>query len=169
MTSIAQKYRHNRLQLYTMALISALKEQLFAPLMSLYGEQEARSLWWLLLENATQQTRTQLRMAADMPLSADAADRLRANLQRLLAQEPLQYILGEAHFYGYDFRVSPAVLIPRRETEELVHWALQVAANTPAHAPLRIVDIGTGSGCIPITLALELAQKNIPADRKSVV
>lgn len=152
-------------------LISDAKTQLFAPLVSLYGEQEAQSLWWLLLENATGKTRLHLRMSAQEPLSSEAQQTLVSHLQRLLAQEPLQYITGEAHFYGYDFRVSPAVLIPRRETEELVHWAIEIAAQQHTHLPekkISAIDIGTGSGCIPISLALELAKKAIAAEISAI-
>ena len=71
---------------------------------------------------------------------------------RLLANEPVQYILGQADFYGLKFEVNPAVLIPRPETEELVYWILETISisNVP------ILDIRTGSGCIPITLKKKL-------------
>ena len=73
--------------------------------------------------------------------------------ERLLKKEPVQYVLGQADFYGLKFKVTPDVLIPRSETEELVHWILE---TNQLEAP-RILDIGTGSGCIPITL-----KKKIP-------
>ena len=73
---------------------------------------------------------------------------------RLIKNEPIQYILGQADFYGLKFKVSPAVLIPRPETEELVYWVLESVKKTD----LKILDIGTGSGCIPITL-----KKKMPA------
>ena len=75
----------------------------------------------------------------------------RQALQRLLAHEPAQYIAGRAPFYGRTFAVSPAVLIPEAETAELVEWVL---ANLPDR-PLSVLDLGTGSGVIGITLALE--------------
>lgn len=68
---------------------------------------------------------------------------------RLQWGEPIQYVTGKAHFYGFDFDVNPSVLIPRRETEELVQW---IVSKNPRREPLRIVDICTGSGCIAITL-----------------
>ncbi|MEZ4772168.1 MAG: peptide chain release factor N(5)-glutamine methyltransferase [Bacteroidia bacterium] len=80
---------------------------------------------------------------------------------RLLQAEPVQYVLGEAHFYGRDFRVSPAVLIPRSETEELVVWIRDDMIRRRNPTPPQILDIGTGSGCIPITLALELGDMKL--------
>ena len=82
---------------------------------------------------------------------AEAGQRLDDIVQRLLRFEPLQYIEGKARFLGRDFRVGPGVLIPRPETEELVELMLK---ETPPGA--RLLDIGTGSGCIAVTLALEV-------------
>lgn len=70
---------------------------------------------------------------------------------RLLLHEPLQYILGQADFYGLKFKVNPSVLIPRQETEELVSWVLETTERT-GKTNLKILDIGTGSGCIAISL-----------------
>lgn len=78
---------------------------------------------------------------------------------RLLKNEPVQYVLGEADFYGLKFKVNPNVLIPRPETEELVYWVLGNKLQKEA----RILDIGTGSGCIPITLKKKLPFANISA------
>jgi len=74
-------------------------------------------------------------------------------LDRVRTGEPVQYIVGHTWFYGRPFEITPAVLIPRPETEELVHWILEDWKNRQS---IRIIDIGTGSGCIPITLALEM-------------
>jgi len=74
-------------------------------------------------------------------------------LQRREGQEPLAYILGWREFYGRRFRVTPSVLIPRQETETLVETALRQVDS--AASPLRVLDLGTGSGCIGITLKLE--------------
>src|SRR6185436_2573629 len=71
-------------------------------------------------------------------------------LQRRLKREPLAYILGRREFYGRDFLVGPGVLIPRQETEVIIDAALEIP-----HSDLRVLDIGTGSGCIAITLSLE--------------
>lgn len=74
-------------------------------------------------------------------------------VDRLILGEPIQYITGEARFYGMDFKVRPGVLIPRPETEELVDWIREEAGNKE---DLSILDIGTGSGCIAIALARNL-------------
>ncbi|WP_199152950.1 peptide chain release factor N(5)-glutamine methyltransferase [Chromobacterium sp. ASV23] len=86
----------------------------------------------------------------ELPQDAKAAfDALAA---RRLAGEPMAYLLGAREFYGRDFKVSPAVLIPRPETEHLIELAL---AKVDKNAPARVVDLGTGSGIIAVTLALE--------------
>lgn len=72
-------------------------------------------------------------------------------LERLLQREPVQYILGQADFYGYKFEVDPRVLIPRQETEELVHWVLE-SCKAEALDGKRLLEVGSGSGCIPIVL-----------------
>jgi release factor glutamine methyltransferase len=75
---------------------------------------------------------------------------------RLLAGEPAQYVLGVAYFHGLPFKVGPEVLIPRPETEELTEWALLTLREAFPGVPTRALDIGTGSGCIAITLKKRL-------------
>ena len=85
---------------------------------------------------------------------------------RLLAGEPVQYVVGFAWFYGLKFKVNPTVLIPRPETEELVEWVLETVKNSSFiihHSPLKLLDIGTGSGCIPITLKIKNPSLNVSA------
>ena len=95
----------------------------------------------------------------------DEAEQMRfAHIRdRLLSGEPVQYVLGEADFFGLKFRVGPAVLIPRQETEELVAWALEFLEKYPPEKP-EVLDIGLGSGCIGITL-----KKKMPRIRLSGV
>ena len=86
-----------------------------------------------------------------------------AILTKLQQEIPIQYILGKTHFYGLDFEVDENVLIPRQETEELVEWIIiNQQINKPTN--LQILDIGTGSGCIAISLA-----KNLPAAKVSAI
>ena len=87
-----------------------------------------------------------------------------AYLDRAAKDEPIPYIIGHAPFFDMDLHVSPAVLIPRPETEQLVETAVSLAkARNYTHPVSHIVDIGTGSGCIPIALARQLAQASIEA------
>ncbi len=98
----------------------------------------------------------------------DAAERTRfAQIHhRLLSGEPVQYILGRADFFGLKFRVGPAVLIPRQETEELVAWALDFLKEYPAENP-EVLDIGLGSGCIGITLKKKMPRIRVSGVEKS--
>ncbi|MGA2808900.1 MAG: peptide chain release factor N(5)-glutamine methyltransferase, partial [Terracidiphilus sp.] len=97
-------------------------------------------------------------------LDADEVNRFIELIERRLTGEPIQYILGEAEFYGLPFRVTPDVLIPRPETEHLVEKVIEIAGRFPAalNAP-RIVDVGAGSGAISVALAHELPQAQITA------
>lgn len=114
-------------------------------LANLYGAPEARSILRIVYEDVLGLYNLQ------RPLTAEQEAMLLPVQQRLLKGEPLQYVLGQADFYGYKFKVDPAVLIPRQETEELVYLILEQHGNRP----LRLLDVGTGSGCIPITLKLK--------------
>ncbi len=118
-----------------------------------FGKQEAQSLSFLLLEHLYSLTRTEILSGKEID-DDKKRDTLKAYITRLNQSEPLQYILGRTEFYGLPFDVNPSVLIPRPETEELVHLILSEHKNTN---PLSILDIGTGSGCIAISL-----KKNLP-------
>lgn len=86
----------------------------------------------------------------DMNFSSEKLSEVNDILARLKSYEPLQYIIGETWFCGYRFKVTPAVLIPRPETAELIDWIVKDNKREGAH----VLDIGTGSGCIPVSLAL---------------
>lgn len=93
-------------------------------------------------------------------------------LERLLLREPVQYILGQADFYGYKFEVDRRVLIPRQETEELVHWVLE-SWKGEALQGKRLLEVGSGSGCIPIVLGkkrpeLEIVSVDVSEDALDV-
>lgn len=118
-------------------------------LQELYSKQEAESLVIWLFEAYLERKRMDIlknENLESLPFGLTLA------MENLMVGMPIQYILGKAPFYGREFEVSPAVLIPRNETEELVHLILRENPKPE----LRIMDIGTGSGCIPITLDLEL-------------
>lgn len=115
-----------------------------------YDAREARAVYMLVMEKAFGLSPTQVLMGKDKELSSQKRAKLENIVSRLLQGEPVQYTLGEADFYGHAFRVTPSVLIPRPETEDLVSAVL-----SEKHTPCSVLDIGTGSGCIAISLALE--------------
>ena len=114
-----------------------------------YPAEEANALSNLILEHfGIQKTDFIFRKEVDIDEKA-----VFSIVNKILNKEPLQYILGHGHFYGREFLVNPDVLIPRQETEELVYLALNNLRNMSEKC--QVLDIGTGSGCIPITLSLE--------------
>ena len=106
----------------------------------------------LLLADALQQARTHLRAWPDKPLEADQYWRFHHQIEQRRLGTPVAYLLGVREFWSRPFRVTPEVLIPRPETELLVEQALQACRS---ERPLKIADLGTGSGAIAISLALE--------------
>jgi release factor glutamine methyltransferase len=132
------------------AWIASLSGQL-----TFYSKEEAENLVFWLLEHHLSLKRSDLQVATP----PDLPDELLKDFQRLLTGEPIQYILGEAPFYGRNYLVTRDTLIPRNETEELVHLILKENRRSG----LRILDLGTGTGCIPISLALELSSSEVYA------
>lgn len=124
-----------------------------------YPEREARSILRLIQEVRFGITQMDICLGRQRSLSSLEREDLKNILNRLKKKEPIQYVLGEADFYGYSYHVEPGVLIPRPETEELVNWILSEEPNTS----LSILDIGTGSGCIAITLAKNMPQASVTA------
>jgi release factor glutamine methyltransferase len=114
----------------------------------------------LLLCHVLQKTTTYLIAFDDVLLSESEASEFQQLVVKASQQTPIPYLIGHAPFYGRDFRVSPAVLIPRSETEELVVLALNWLRE---NNKLNVVDVGTGSGCIAVTMACEMPALNIQA------
>lgn len=127
------------------------------------GVPEARREAGSLFSFVLGKDRTFLISHAENPVDDDSLDRLREFVERRAAGEPLQYITGFQDFYGREFRVTPDVLIPRPETELLVEAALEVNKSDSAF----ICDVGTGSGCIAITLLCEIPNARAVAVDKS--
>ena len=121
-----------------------------------FDESEARAHVRLLAEHLLGCPYHQVILEPEATVTPKVVTQAQRLLTRLAAQEPIQYVLGEAYFYGRPFEVTPATLIPRRETEELAHLVL---AQMPPHA--LGLDLGTGSGCLAITLALEAPQSRM--------
>lgn len=119
---------------------------------------EIKSIAYLLLEHSFKISKSRI-IAGDQLRDIDQT-KLTTLINRINQGEPLQYILGEQHFYGRPFKVTPAVLIPRPETELLIACAIEHVKGLKAEK-LRILDIGTGSGCIAITLSLDLENAEI--------
>lgn len=115
-----------------------------------------------LLAFTLNQDRTYLIVNFNLELSAHVQAQYQALLERRAAGEPLQYIIGRQEFFGLEFEVTPAVLIPRPETELIVEETLRLTQQHDLHAPV-IIDVGTGSGCIAVTLARELSAARVIA------
>lgn len=128
-------------------------ESLWRKLESIYGAGEAKALVRYVLEVKYGFTATDIYCGKITQLSAEACKELQKITERLMNSEPVQYILGSADFYGRTFRVRPGVLIPRPETEELCRWIIDSNRSVENQ---QVLDLCTGSGCIAITLALEL-------------
>ena len=134
--------------------------QLWRRLLPLYDEREAKAVVRTLLEERFNLTLTDLYTDGLDLLTDEEKVRMETLIERLEAGEPVQYVVGKARFCGRDYMVAPGVLIPRPETEMLCKEVIS-AYNRPYCAlqppePLRVLDIGTGSGCIAVTLALDL-------------
>lgn len=122
-------------------------------LSELYPQTEIDTFFFYLMEAYLDFQRIDLIIKPNFKISTEAGVLFKKALEALKKEIPIQYILGETEFYGLRFIVNRHTLIPRPETEELVEWILETADIT---APLQIIDIGTGTGCIPITLAKHL-------------
>ena len=114
----------------------------------------------LLLLHQLSLTRAELRAYPERELPAESWELYRTRIARRLRMEPVQYITGEQEFYGLTLKVTPAVLIPRLETELLIE---RVLVALPADQPLHMLDVGTGSGAIAVALAKHLPEATITA------
>ena len=137
-----------------------LFDALVKPLVPIHGADEARSIVFWLLSHTMQLKKTDV-LANKTLAGAYGPSYFQPWIDRLVRHEPIQYVTGETEFYGRRFFVDASVLIPRPETEELVDWILK--EYVPLPQPNRILDIGTGSGCIAVTLAKEMKEAQVTA------
>src|SRR5688572_28437789 len=131
-------------------------------LQAIYNETEATNIASLVIENITQLNKSDRLLKKEEPLNVHQLHHLTETHHRLLQNEPIQYAIGEAHFYGLKLFVDKHVLIPRPETEELVEWIIKdvkasgkdvferKAFEADETTQLKLLDVGTGSGCIAL-------------------
>jgi release factor glutamine methyltransferase len=124
-----------------------------------YDTREIEAIALLVLEEITDMSRAKIKAFPEDNVPGEAAEKIQGILEELKTGRPVQYILGSTEFYGLNFLVNPATLIPRPETEELVEWVISSVASLQlvVNSSLSVLDIGTGSGCIAISL-----KKNLP-------
>ena len=141
-------------------ILQDFKTDFTAQLTSTYPKTEIDTFFFILIDEYLGFKRIDTVLKADFFIPSDVLQTLNSCIKRLLNQEPIQYITGNTEFYGFPFLVNKNTLIPRPETEELVEWIiLEVNGKKKEKitTPLTLLDIGTGTGCIPISL-----KKNLP-------
>ena len=145
-------------------LLKTYRTTFLLELSTIYDAQEIESFFYLILECFHNKKRIDLALDPNMEMDAMQLLRWESVLSELKKEKPIQYILGETEFYGLPFLVNENTLIPRPETEELVEWIIKSTKYEIQSTKLRILDIGTGSGCIAISLA-----KNFPNAEVSAI
>lgn len=143
-------------------IIKEYRTQFIEELSTIYDAGEAESFFYLILEDKQKLKRIDLALNPDLTFTENEIQLWNSILEELKKEIPIQYLLGKTSFYGLDFEVNKNVLIPRPETEELVEWIIErrklsFGSAQDDSGKIKILDIGTGSGCIAISLA-----KNIP-------
>lgn len=134
--------------------------ELWRTLEPLYGNGEARAITDYVLDVCFGLSKADILCGAVDEMTAEKTAELNKIFGRLTEGEPVQYVLGRAEFSGRWFNVRPGVLIPRPETEELCAW---ITADSKASGSPKVLDIGTGSGCIAITLQLDMPESKVTA------
>ncbi len=138
--------------------------QLLTELQPIYGKEEARAIAYGLLEHFLQLPKSGLLLRFENEITHAVQAKLRVAADELIAHKPLQYVTGKTWFYSKEFMVNEHVLIPRPETEEIVQAIIneiKVIGQMPV--PFRILDIGTGSGCIAISIKKEFPEAEVTA------
>lgn len=141
-------------------LLKDIKEIYHKEIDKIYGVQEVTSFFYLLIDHFLKLEKFVLALTPDLVVNKEEESVLFHALSELKRQVPVQHIIGETEFMGLKFKVSPKVLIPRPETEDLVRWILGEHSENKCGI-LRILDIGTGSGCIAVSLAKHFKVANV--------
>ena len=144
-------------------LLKQYKTHFFDALKNSQDDQEIESFFFILTEYLHNLKRVDVALNPNFELSEDDVKKWNAILSELQQEKPIQYITGEVWFYGLKFEVNENTLIPRPETEELVEWIIESQKLKIQSQKLEILDIGTGTGCIPISLKANLPQANVSA------
>ena len=139
-------------------LVQEFKKQFFLELSKIYPETEIQSFFNILIEFKLGLSRIELALQPTLKFNTIDLDFFKKALIDLKTQLPIQYIIGKTEFYGITFKVNKDVLIPRPETEELVNWIIKDYQDT---STIKILDIGTGSGCIAISLAKNISNAEV--------
>lgn len=150
-------------------IIKNLKIYFFEELIEIHGQDEVESFFYILAEYLHHLKRIDLALNPNFEISEEDVQKWQSIISELKTEKPIQYIIGETWFYDSKFYVNEHTLIPRPETEELVDWIIETEKGkgksqnidlkdvTSSGVEMKILDIGTGTGCIPISL-----KKNIP-------
>ena len=141
--------------------IKNLKSHFFSELQTIQEESEIESFFFILTEYLLNLKRIDISLNPDFEVSETDLETWNTIISELKTEKPIQYITGEAWFYGYRFEVNENTLIPRPETEELVEWIVESTKHEAGSLKLNILDIGTGSGCIPISLKKEIPNAGV--------
>ena len=144
-------------------LLKKYKTHFFDSLKNIQDEQEIESFFFILTEYLHNLKRVDVALNPNFELSEVEVEKWNTILADLQHEKPIQYITGEAWFYGLQFEVNENTLIPRPETEELVEWIIESQKSKVQSQKCEILDIGTGTGCIPISLKTNLPQANVSA------
>lgn len=143
--------------------IKNLKTHFFSELQTIQEDSEIESFFFILTEYLHNLKRIDVSLNPDFEVSETDLEKWNSILSELKTEKPIQYITGEAWFYGYRFEVNENTLIPRPETEELVEWIVECTKLEAGKKKSNILDIGTGSGCIPISLKKEIPNAIVSA------
>ena len=143
--------------------IKNLKSHFFSELQTIQEDSEIESFFFILTEYLHNLKRIDISLNPDFEVSEADLEKWNSIISELKTEKPIQYITGEAWFYGYRFEVNENTLIPRPETEELVEWIIESTKLEAGSEKLNMLDIGTGSGCIPISLKKEIPNAIVSA------